>query len=127
MSTPAPEDISQWVRQAPDSTHAELRQAVHTILAAIAQDPHLRESMVMKGGILLAIQYHSVRFTRDIDFSTPLKRAQVNPGDVRTRIDNALRLMVESLDYDLDCKVQSCKINPPGPDATCPSIDLKIG
>lgn len=120
-------DIAEWVRQAPNDQR-ELRQAVHTVLTAIASDPQLRASMIMKGGILLAVHYHSARFTRDIDFSTDMKLGQVDPEEVRRRLDDSLRLMVETLDYDLDCRVQGCKVNPPNrPNATFPSIELKIG
>lgn len=42
-------DIAEWVVQA-DASQREFRQAVHTILAAIAHDPQLRASMVIKGG-----------------------------------------------------------------------------
>ena len=129
MSEIDPHQITDWVNQAGlPPVQKELRQAVHTILAAIAQDAYLREHMVMKGGILLAIQYHSVRFTTDIDFSTPLKLAEVDPKMVEARMTAALSLMVEALPYDLDSRVQSCKLNPPNrPEASFPSIDLKIG
>jgi hypothetical protein len=53
------------VNQAPNDQR-ELRQAVHTVLAAIAHDTQLRADMIMKGGILLAVRYQSVRFTKDI-------------------------------------------------------------
>lgn len=123
----APHDIAAWVSQAP-SDQRELRQAVHTVLAAIAQDAHLRAGMIMKGGILLAVRYHSVRFTRDIDFSTAMKLSEVDPDELHKRLDASLRLTVEVLDYDLDCRVQGCKVNPPNrPNATFPSIELKIG
>jgi len=120
-------DIAEWVNQAP-SEQRELRQAVHTVLAAIAQDSQLRADMVMKGGILLAVRYQSVRFTKDIDFSTSMKLSEVNPDEVQRRLDAALRLTVEALEYDLDCRVQSCKVQPANQaNASFPSIKLKIG
>ncbi|MCF7786030.1 MAG: nucleotidyl transferase AbiEii/AbiGii toxin family protein [Prosthecobacter sp.] len=120
-------DIAEWVNQAP-SDQRELRQAVHTVLAAIAQDTQLRADMIMKGGILLAVRYQSGRFTKDIDFSTSLKLSEVNPDEVQRRLDAALRLTVESLDYDLDCRVQGCKVQPANQvKASFPSIKLKIG
>lgn len=120
-------DVAEWARQAP-SDQRELRQAVHTILAAIAQDAQLRSSMIMKGGILLAVRYQSGRFTRDIDFSTSLKIGEITPEEIQRRLDASLKLTVEALDYDLDCRVQSCKVNPPNrPTASFPSINLKIG
>jgi predicted nucleotidyltransferase component of viral defense system len=120
-------DIAEWVNQAP-SDQRELRQAVHTVLAAIAQDTQLRADMIMKGGILLAVRYQSVRFTKDIDFSTSMKLSEVNPDEVQRRLDAALRLSVEVLDYDLDCRVQGCKVQPANQlNASFPSIKLKIG
>jgi predicted nucleotidyltransferase component of viral defense system len=101
---------------------------VHTVLAAIAHDTQLRADMIMKGGILLAVRYQSVRFTRDIDFSTSMKLSEVNPDEVHRRLDAALRLSVEALDYDLDCRVQGCKVQPANQvNASFPSIKLKIG
>jgi predicted nucleotidyltransferase component of viral defense system len=120
-------DIAEWVNQAPNDQR-ELRQAVHTVLAAIAQDTQLRADMIMKGGILLAVRYQSVRFTKDIDFSTSMKLSEVNPDEVQRRLDAALRLSVEVLDYDLDCRVQGCKVQPANQlNASFPSIKLKIG
>lgn len=127
MNNSMQHDIAEWVNQAPNDQR-ELRQAVHTVLAAIAQDTHLRADMIMKGGILLAVRYQSVRFTKDIDFSTSMKLSEVNPDEVHRRLDAALRLSVEALDYDLDCRVQSCKIQPANQvNASFPSIKLKIG
>jgi hypothetical protein len=62
--------IRQWVDQSPD--YRLFRQAVHTILTAISGAPELQASMIMKGGVLLALTYSSQRHTRDIDFSTSL-------------------------------------------------------
>ena len=127
MNNSGQHDIAAWVDQAPNDQR-ELRQAVHTVLAAIAQDTRLRAGMIMKGGILLAVRYHSTRFTRDIDFSTSMKLSEVEPDDVQRRLDASLRLTVEALDYGLDCRVQGCKVNPPNrPNASFPSIELKIG
>lgn len=84
--------------------------------------------MVIKGGILLGIRYHSPRFTKDIDFSTTGNLATMSVEDVRVAFESSLVQVIEELDYDLDCKVQSCKVNPQNrPDANFPSIELKIG
>ena len=121
-------DIATWANEAPDAEQREFRQAVHTILAAIANDPRLKSTMVIKGGILLGVRYHSPRFTKDIDFSTTKNLATMSAGDVRTAFESSLVQVIEELDYDLDCKVQSCKVNPQNrPDASFPSIELKIG
>ncbi len=121
-------DIKTWVEEAQKKEVREFRQAVHTILCAIASDENLKASMILKGGILLAIRYHSYRYTKDIDFSTERKLGDDFTLDgIRDSLDNSLALMVEELDYDLDCRVQSCKLQPKKPDATFPSIKLKIG
>lgn len=121
-------DIATWASEAPDAAQREFRQAVHTILAAIASDPRLKSNMVIKGGILLGVRYHSPRFTKDIDFSTTGNLASMSAEDVRAAFKSSLVQVIEELDYDLDCKVQSCKVNPQNrPDASFPSIELKIG
>lgn len=121
-------DIATWASEAPDVEQREFRQAVHTILAAIANDSCLKSTMVIKGGILLGVRYHSPRFTKDIDFSTTGNLATMSAEDVRSAFESSLIQIIEELDYDLDCKVQSCKVNPQNrPDASFPSIELKIG
>ncbi|MES2438987.1 MAG: nucleotidyl transferase AbiEii/AbiGii toxin family protein [Verrucomicrobiota bacterium] len=121
-------DIATWASEAPGAEQREFRQAVHTILAAIANDPRLNSTMVIKGGILLGVRYHSLRFTKDIDFSTTENLSSMSAEDVRTSFESSLVQVIEELEYDLDCKVQSCKVNPQNrPDASFPSIELKIG
>jgi len=120
-------NINDWIKEGPKEQSA-FRQAVHTILIAIANDEHLRANMIIKGGILLAIRYQSHRYTKDIDFSTPLNLKELNCETVTQELNKNLLSAVNSLDYDLDCKVQKCKVNPPNkPDATFPSINLAIG
>lgn len=119
--------IQQWVDGAPES-ETEFRQAVHTILCSIANSRHLKEKMIIKGGILLAIRYQSRRFTRDIDFSTPHKLNEIRPEEVEKLLNQSLAITVEELGYELDCKVQSIKVRPKdSPDASFPCIELKIG
>ncbi|MGM0429757.1 MAG: nucleotidyl transferase AbiEii/AbiGii toxin family protein [Pseudomonadota bacterium] len=118
-------DIEEWVEDSKQGQR-EFREAVHTILAAIAQTPDLRDKMVIKGGVLLAIRYKSVRFTRDIDFSTQHKLNDVPPEDVKETLEGALRQTVEQLDYDLDCRVQSISVQP-RETASFPSIKITVG
>lgn len=120
-------DISRWVSEAP-ATMREFREAVHLTLAAIESDPELRSDMVMKGGILMAIRYHSPRFTKDIDFSTHHTLREIDVTKFEQRFAAALAIEVAESEYDLDCRIQSCKVLPPRkPDATFPSIKLTIG
>ncbi len=125
-------DIKDWVEDAPTtrSNEKELRQAVHTILSAIASDSNLKANMILKGGILLAIRYKSHRFTTDIDFSTEKPRGgEITEDGVRKSLDSSLAQMVEELDYGLDCRVQSSKLQPKPKDRkfTYPSIKMTVG
>ena len=130
MTEPAPDPsfgIARWVDIAPPAER-EFRQAIHLILAAIESDAELRGDMIMKGGILMALRYRSPRFTRDIDFSTPHTLKEIDPADFERRFSAALALQVAESEYDLDCRVQSCKVLPANrPAASFPSIKLTIG
>ncbi len=120
-------DVRDWVEEASTTSNKEFRQAVHTILSAIASDSNLKANMILKGGILLAIRYKSHRFTKDIDFSTerPLG-GEITEDGIRKSLDSSLAQMVEELDYDLDCRVQSSKLQP-NLNSTYPSIKMKVG
>jgi predicted nucleotidyltransferase component of viral defense system len=122
-------DIGEWVSQADSKDDKEFREAVHTILSAIASDDNLKASMILKGGILLAVRYHSHRYTKDIDLSTSKTLgADITQEGVVNSLNENLAMMVETLDYGLDCVVQSSKLEPANnPDATYPSITLKVG
>jgi len=118
-------DIKEWVNQ--NSDYRAFRQAVHTILIAIAGTPFLQTSMIMKGGVLLALSYSSPRYTKDIDFSTATKRSNFDIADFRQQLEASLLGTVETTDYGLDCRVQSCTQNPKSEDATFPAIQVSIG
>ncbi|MGR3277304.1 nucleotidyl transferase AbiEii/AbiGii toxin family protein [Acaryochloris marina NIES-2412] len=121
-------NIKAWVEGASNERNKEFREAVHTILSAIASDIHLKTNMILKGGILLAIRYNSHRYTKDIDFSTEKKLGgEINEEGVRESLDISLAQMVEVLDYDLDCRVQSSKLQPKDRHSKYPSIKMKIG
>jgi predicted nucleotidyltransferase component of viral defense system len=121
-------DIRSWVEGATTEGNKEFREAVHTILSAVASDKDLKANMILKGGILLAIRYNSPRYTKDIDFSTERNLGKEITKDlVRKSLDSSLAQMVEALDYDLDCRVQSCKLQPKDPNSTYPSIKIKVG
>jgi predicted nucleotidyltransferase component of viral defense system len=121
-------DIKDWVEEASTTSNKEFRQAVHTILSAIASDSNLKVNMILKGGILLAIRYKSPRFTTDLDFSTEKPRGgEITEDGVRKSLDSSLAQMVEELDYGLDCRVQSSKLQPRDVKSTYPSIKMKVG
>ena len=121
-------DIKDWVEEASTTNNKEFRQAVHTILSAIASDSNLKANMILKGGILLAIRYKSHRYTKDIDFSTEKPRGgEITEDGVRKSLDSSLAQMVEELDYGLDCRVQSSKLQPRDVKSTYPSIKMTVG
>lgn len=121
-------DLESWVKEAPNAANGEFREAVHTILSAISNDPELKASMILKGGILLAIRYKSHRFTKDIDLSTTkILNQEFTTDEITDRLDQSLGVTVETLGYDLDCTVQSAKKQPKDPDATYPSLKIKVG
>jgi predicted nucleotidyltransferase component of viral defense system len=120
-------DIAEWVAQA-DNSQRGFREAVHTILAAIANDPQLRADMVIKGGILLAVRYQSHRYTKDIDFSTSKKLDEIDPDQIKDALNKSFIGTAEELEYELDCRVQSCRVQPANqPDASFPSVKITVG
>lgn len=122
------QDILSWVDGAGQGDDKEFRQAVYTILAAISNDQTLKANMVLKGGILMAVRYQSHRYTKDIDLSSEKGLSEITPEATQKALDDSLALTVEVLDYDLDCKVQSCKRMPSNQkNPTFPSINLKVG
>lgn len=121
------DSIVRWVEAASDPPSRELRQAVHTVLVAISMAPRLPNTYVMKGGILLALQYAGDRFTRDIDFSTTAATKELTVESVKEELDQSLTNAVEALNYGLDCRIQSCELKPPGPDASWPTLTMTVG
>jgi predicted nucleotidyltransferase component of viral defense system len=120
-------DLHFWVEQAEEQRIKRFRAAVHTVLVAIAGSETLKKRMIMKGGMLLAIRYHSKRFTRDIDFSTSTKRSAFDEEFFLEQLERALAVAVEKLDYGLDCRVQSYEFKPPAANATFPTFKVRIG
>lgn len=119
-------DISQWV-EAEDKSTREFRQAIHTFLLAISNSKELRTKMIMKGAILLAIEFHGNRYTKDIDFSTSEKAAEANIDRILAELSQGLVIAVDSLPYDLNCKIQSWEMRPSAKEATFPTLQIKIG
>ena len=122
-----PEIMAAWVAAAPDAATRELRMAVHTILVAVSRAPRLPKVMVLKGGILLALEYQGDRFTRDIDFSTVKTVPEMAVDGVVEELTAALSLQVQMLDYGLDCRIQGHALKPPGENRTWPTLQLRIG
>ena len=81
----------------------------------------------MKGGILLALDYQSTRYTKDIDFSTPVLLKDFDLESFKRNFDTSLAGAVDRLDYGLACAIQKCEQQPPSDDATFPTIRMTIG
>jgi predicted nucleotidyltransferase component of viral defense system len=120
-------NIASWVEQENTPRKRSFRETVHTILLAIANNKNLHAEMIMKGGILLAIKYESQRYTTDLDFSTSKTIKQFNKKSFFTEFEKSLLSASEQLDYGLDCRLQSHRINPPSAEASFPTLKLKIG
>ncbi len=117
--------IQDWINQSAE--RVPFRQAVHTNLVAITRSETLKANMIMKGGILLALGYESTRYTKDIDFSTAKTLKEFDLETFIQELKGALVDAVESLDYGLDCQIQSYKQKPPKSDATFPTIEISVG
>ena len=124
-------DITRWIESEPDPRRRELRRqnsAVHTVLLAIGNSQNLRATMLIKGGILLAIRYQGSRHTRDIDFSTDLQYHDFDERHFLEEFETALHSASTQLEYDLDCRLQSHSVQPGNkPDRTFPTLKLRIG
>jgi hypothetical protein len=119
--------IKEWVTAAPDARQRELRQAVHSVLVAVAEFRRAGLEVVMKGGILLAVEYAGDRYTKDVDFSTTARVADIPPARFEATLNAALVAASEKLEYGLDCRVQSRELEPPGADKQWPTLRLKVG
>lgn len=118
--------IEDWVDSGP-ADRSDFRKAVHIILQAISNSDYLKPKMVMKGGMLLGIRYKSSRYTEDIDFSTSHKLADVNQEEFIQELNESLKIAEDILQYNVQCQVQSLKVQPKDAEATFPSFNLKIG
>lgn len=120
-------NIASWVERENNPLKRKLREAIHTILVAIANSSFLNATMIMKGGVLLAIKYDCSRYTTDIDFSTNIRSSNFNKEKFIAELKSKLTIASEKLDYGLGCQVQATKLNPPGPEASFPTLQINIG
>jgi len=119
-------DLPAWVACAePDKKY--FREAVHIILTAISSSAALRSTMVMKGGMLMAIRYKSSRFTKDADFSTEEKYIKGDEQALIEELSQQLDSANETLAYDTMCRCQRSELRPARDDAVFPTLTLSIG
>ncbi len=121
-------ELPEWVSNAPDTDEANLRKTVHICLYAIASNPRLRSSMYIKGGILLAVKYHSDRFTKDIDFSTQGRALPCDFDLILNELANSLINAEEALPYDIATCINSHKVKPKNKNnPSFPALKIKVG
>lgn len=123
-----PIDWGKWIQEGGGAANVPLRQAVHIVLIAASNCPGIRDSMMMKGGILMALSYDSTRYTKDIDFSTVDAYSPGADSKIVEDLKAALPVAVASVDYGLDCRIQSYELKPPSVSApTFPTLKVKVG
>jgi predicted nucleotidyltransferase component of viral defense system len=120
-------DLEQWVNKEKDLARRLSRQGMHAVILATAEIGNEFPSMVMKGGVLMAVRYGSNRYTTDVDYSTTAQLDEINAKRFVSVLDGKLQEVTEKLDYDMRCRVQGHKINPTRPDATFPTLQVNIG
>ncbi len=121
-------DLTAWVDEELRPERKVFRQAVQLVLRAIAQSPSLSAVMIMKGGLLLAVRYHSSRFTRDIDFSTSKRLQEVDLPTLLATIAEALASVSADNEHAMALRLQSHEIKPPNrPGVNFPTLQMRIG
>ena len=121
-------DLTAWVDEELRPERKVFRQAVQLVLRAIAQSPNLSAIMIMKGGLLLAVRYHSSRFTRDIDFSTSKRLQEVDLPALLATISEALEPVSADNEHAMALRLQSYEIKPPHrPGVDFPTLQMRIG
>lgn len=124
-------DVRAWVEsaRADPQLHRD-RQVTEIVLAAIGLSPSLKDSLVLKGGTLMAIAFGSDRVTGDVDFS-----ARVRPDGFDVLLQDELSALLQPaairLGYlDLLCRVQGVRRRPRPEmfeDADFPALEIRIG
>lgn len=119
-------NLPAWVSRA-EPNKQYFREAVHIILTAISSSAALKSTMVMKGGMLMAIRYNSDRFTKDADFSTQDKYLKGDEQELIAELGRQIDSANETLPYDTMCRCQRFELRPAREDAIFPTLTLSIG
>jgi hypothetical protein len=120
-------ELRDWVESARNDRERELRMAIHTVMSAMAASDRLRSESYVKGGQLMAIRYGSIRYTTDLDISNPRLFEAVHETLIPDALQRELPGAVDRLDYNLDCRVQGCKKQPPQHDASFVTLKIRVG
>lgn len=118
------EEIPGWAERAGRTTQeARLRFAQYGILYALARSRTLRSLLVFKGGNALDFIWSSNRSTRDLDFS--VEGGHFDEESVVEFLPNALDR--SRRDLGVTYRVQKVERQPPGPDKTFVTIQVRVG
>ncbi len=127
-STSTTVDVDAWVRAAQHNpAEQRVRRVMRIVLFAVAHSPLLKNKMVIKGGVLLALKYGTYRHTRDLDFSTPGQVQQEDTATILAALGRALGVAARTVDPEIRCNIQSSRMQPPRPDASFPTLRIKVG
>ena len=119
--------IDEWAREHDLSVdEARERFAQFSILVSIANDPHLRSNLVMKGGNALDFVWQTNRSTRDLDFSVApeLDPEILTASIIKDWLDHAFLVFSENSDVLL--QTNSVRQNPPGPQRTFITYEARV-
>ncbi len=121
-------DVDAWVEAAADDPGEHLvRRVMRVILLAVARSQRLNGTMVVKGGVLLALGYGTDRHTKDVDFSTIRTVQDEDVEEIVAELNRALETACHDADDELFCRVQKREMKPPAPDASFPTLRIRIG
>jgi hypothetical protein len=124
-------DVRAWVDAAKtDLVRYRDRQVTEIVLASIGVAPNLKNTLVLKGGAVMALAFKSERVTGDVDFS-----ADADPEAFAQLVVQELNALLPrtaiTLGYiDLLCRVQSVKKMPKAKnfeDHDFPALLVRIG
>ncbi len=124
-------DLRRWVEAAANNPilHRD-RQVTEILLAAIGMSGNLKDTLILKGGTLMALAFASDRVTADVDFTTSGDAATF-PGALVEDLNAKLPRAAVALGYlDILAKVQSVRMKP-SPDGFAdhnfPALQVRIG
>ncbi len=120
-------NFSDWVEKSETEAIKAFRQAIHTLMLAISKSNALQTRMIFHGGLLMAVCFQGIRYTKDIDFVTEHKRTQVDEDSFINYLNEALAIACELLPYGLDCRAQSYHVKPPGENRNFQSLKIAMG
>lgn len=124
-------DVRAWVDAARhDQVRYRDRQVTEIVLTTIGLAPSLKETLVLKGGTLMALAFKSDRLTGDVDFT-----AQIGPDGFEdmlvAELNSGLPKTAIKLGYlDIVCRVQSVEKKPRADnflDRDFPALLVRVG